>query len=264
MTTALINNKMESYKVKMHNDFPALEEFAKELLKAAEAEADKKTSDKLFGYLDEVIKFYASESKQVFINAAKDAEEPAMHYAVKNFEYPVIRLKQTVDKDTNAVKREIVKAAKGIDLLDLHKALRGVGADTNWVYKAENFNYYMTVRAAEDVSDERLQKVLKDNSCFIMDEISRAFEVGKNPTSNNNLVKQLEKVVQMMLGEEYHIAKKDFNYLMRVFLKDNGKSRNGITAANHRAFAGMLKKVCYRVLTGSEWEVVTKLEKKES
>jgi len=200
----------------------------------AEADAD----------LDTVIAEYAKVSKQAVYNAAKNSGDP-MKYAITTFWYPVIRIKEEKEEveGKTIIKRSIDDANKQIDLGDMHKRLEGIGADTKWIYAAEKFNFYLTKRAADRVG----AKINSD--AFTLNEICKEIEMGKTPCSNTNLLKTLQQVVTMMLGEGYKATSHDVNYLIDVYATDAKKSKTAITLANHKTLRGYLKKVCYRILT---------------
>lgn len=208
--------------------------------------------------LEDVVAKYAEISKSQCYKAAKDSGDP-MEYAVREFYFPTIRVKETKDTDTGVTTREIQDVAKPIDLGDLHKRLEGIGADKMWFYAAEKLNYYLTVRAAQRMGADTFAKLLAKNDSMTMNQLSRDFNLGKNPVSNTNLLKTLQQVVTMMLGGEYKVTSHDVNYLVDVYSNDNKKSKTGITAANHKTLRNYLKKVCYRVLTdGTGYDVEQK------
>lgn len=218
---------------------------AEELLKKADAAETAKERAEIEADLDEVITEYAKISKQAVYNAAKASGDP-MKYAIMEFWYPAIRVKE--DKETDAegktiITRSIADTSKPIDLGDMHKRLEGIGANKQWIYAAEKFNFYLTKRAADRVG----AKINSD--AFALNEICKQIEMGKTPCSNTNLLKTLQQVVTMMLGDGYKATSHDVNYLIDVYATDAKKSKTAITLANHKTLRGYLKKVCYRILT---------------
>lgn len=205
---------------------------------ACEVVADK---EKIEEDLSAIIDHYAVCSKNETYRAAR-ASGDAMKYAVTTFYYPVIKVKEPKNEGEA---RYIDNGARPIDLGDLHKKLDGIGANKHWIYTAETLNYYLTIRAAQ-----RVGATVKNDS-FKMHEIARQIDLGKNPCSNTNMLKTLQRLVEEMLGEGYKATSHDVNYLIDVYANDNKKSKTGITAANHKTLRNYLKKVCYRILTGS-------------
>jgi len=205
--------------------------------------------------VDELVSFYADTSKMAFYKAARESENP-MHYACVEFAYPAIRVKETRDNDTGYLVCSIEDIMRSCDLGDMHKRIDNFGADRNWLYQAEKLNYHMTVRVAREVNAGTLEKLIKNADCFTMNEIARQLDLGKDPCSKTNILKTLQSVITMMLGEGYKATSHDVNYLLNCYAKDNARSKTAITLASHRALRGYLKKVCYRVLTnGTGYEV---------
>lgn len=220
----------------------------------AKANSAEKSEDKaeFEDAMTQCINQYAFISKNACYDAAKASGDP-MQYACTEFFFPVIRMKETRDKDSDVIIRSITDAVKPIDIGDMHKALNGIGHDTNWIHDAEKFNYYLCIRAAE-----RVGATIKNDS-YRMSEIARQRSLGKNPCSNTNLLKTLQLIITEMLGEGYKVTSHDVNYLVDVYSNDNKKSKTAITAANHKTLRNYLKKVCYRVITdGKGYDVEAK------
>ena len=229
---------------------------AEDLLTKSE-EAETVTAKKEFDDdLDYVVGYYKSLSKAAAYTAAKDSGDP-MKYAIREFYYPAIKVKETKDKDTGISIRSVEDAIAPIDLGDMHKKLGGIGADKNWLYKAEKLNYYLTIRAAQ-----RVGATVKHES-MTMKEISKEIDLGKNPCSNTNMLKTLQAIVTAMLGDGYKATSHDVNYLIDVYANDVKKSKTSISAANHATLRGYLKKVCYRILSGRKGYDVEQREIRE-
>ena len=225
---------------------------AEELLEKADSAETIEQARKLNVELDETVNEYTAESKKICYAKCEESGNP-MKTAIEEFFFPSIRVKVTEDKETGAILRSIQDCVKPIDLGNLHKKLGGIGADKKWIYVVEKLNYLLTVRAAQ-----RVGATIKSDA-YVMDEISKAIDMGKNPLSNTNILKTLQVVITAMLGEEYKATSHDVNYLIDVYANDNKKSKTSITAANHATLRGYLKKVCYRILTnGKGYDVETR------
>ena len=225
-----------------------------EKCEACENVDEKRVLDK---DLEDIVKYYGATSKAACYAAAK-ASGNAMKYAITTFFYPTIKVKEDKDKETGAVLRSIEDAEKPIDLGDLHKKIGGIGADTNWIYLVEKFNFHLTLRAAKRVG------ATVNSDAFAMKDTSRQIELGKNPCSNTQMLKTLQSIVTAMLGEGYKVTSHDVHYLVDCYANDNKKSKTSITAANHKTLRNYLKKVCYRILTDGKGYGVEQREIKEA
>lgn len=226
---------------------------AEELLGLSENCENLEEQKKINDDLDTVIAYYTATSKAACYKAAKESGD-AMKYAVTEFFFPIIRINETKDNETGAVFRSIADSVRPIDLGDLHKKLQGIGADPKWIHAAERFNYHLTLRAAQRVG----AKVKSD--AFAMSDIAKQIDMGKNPCSNNQMLKTLQGIITMMLGEGYKATSHDVNYLVDCYASDSKKSKTAITAANHKTLRNYLKKVCYRILTNGNGYTVDQKE----
>ena len=233
-----------------------IEAMAKDLLSKAEGAETLDEKKSAEADLEQVINYYTAISKASCYAEAKQSGDP-MKFAITRFFFPVIKVKETIDKDTNITIRSIAQADRPIDIGDMHKVLGGIGADKNWLYAAEKFNFYLTIRAVGRVG------ATVNSDAMVMNEVARAFDMGKNPCSNTQLLKTLQMVVTMMLGDGYKANSHDVNYLVDVYANDSKKSKTAISAANHKTLRNYLKKVCYRILTDGKGYDVQQREIKE-
>lgn len=239
-------------------NLPEIKDVAKDLLNSALTKAENVEKAKEFlEDLDKVIEYYNAVSKKAFYDAAKASDDP-MKYAILGFFYPGIKVKDEADKTTKTVTQVIADKEIPVDLGDLHeKTDGGIGADKQWIYSLQRFNFHLTVRAAERVG----ASLSMDN--FYMHEIAKSRDLGKNPCSNTQLLKTLQTIVTEMIGEGYKATSHDVNYLVDVYANDSKKSKTAITAANHKTLRTYMKKVCYRILTnGTGYDVEQKEIKK--
>lgn len=222
---------------------------AEEMLEKAEAAESVEERRIAEDDLEQTVNYYTSVSKGKVYAEIKASDDP-MKAAILRFFFPTIKVKEQKDKDTKLVIRSIVDAEKPIDLADLHKKIGGIGADPKWLYAGEKFNYHLTIRAAE-----RVGATVKSDA-FVMNDIAHQIELGKNPCSNTQMLKTLQGIIDMMLGEGFKATSHDVNYLVDCYANDNKKSKSSITLANHKTLRGYLKKICYRILTnGSGYDV---------
>lgn len=233
-----------------------IKEKAIELLEKSESCEKLDEKREIENDLDSVIKYFTATSKNECYTKARESGDP-MKFAIKEFFFPVIRIVERDDNETGAKMRFIADAMRPIDLGDMYKKLKGIGADVNWIYVAEKLNYYLTLRAAQRVG----AKVKSD--AFVMNEIAKQIDMGKNPCSNNQMLKTLQGIITMMLGDGYKATSHDVNYLVDCYSNDSKKSKTSITAANHKTLRNYLKKICYRILTDSKGYQVEQREIKD-
>lgn len=238
-------------------DLAEIKEIAKELLHSSVTAENVEKAKDFADDLGQVVEYYNDTSKKLFYEAAKASPDP-LKYAILAFFYPGIRVKDQADPKTKTVTQVIDDRDLPVDIGNLYDSVTGgIGADKNWIYTLEKFNFHLTVRAAERVG----AKLNMDN--FYMRELAKSRDLGKNPCSNTQLLKTLQTIINEMIGPEYKATSHDVNYLVDVYANDSKKSKTAITAANHKTLRGYLKKVCYRILTdGTGYDVEQKEIKK--
>ena len=194
-------------------------------------------------------------SREICYTECKNAENPIIH-AVTKLSFDTIGVRDEKDSDTGVITRTVVERTKYINLLDLNKFCGGIGADAQWVYKLEKFNCLLTAKKAVDLGIN-----LKDiNDSYAMNDISKGIDLGKTPTSNTQILKNLQTIVDAMLGEEYKATSHDVNYLNSVYSK-KGKKALAVSCANHRYLCDYLARICHRIVTGASYEVEYKVKK---
>lgn len=241
---------------KLPNDLTELETLAKESLECWANSETKEDDAKWNKVMDYITGKYKSVSKKQAYDKIKSSNNP-MHAAIRMWSYSTIRYRDKTDPDTKDKVRVLEKVQTPIDLGDLHTKLGGVGHDPQWINMVEVFNYHLTLRAANRVG----ATIKTDN--FRMRKLSKQINLGKDPTSNTQLLKTLQSIVTAMLGDGYKALSHDVNYLVDVYVNDDRRSKTAITAANHRVLRGYIKKICYRVLTGGIGYAVVQKEIKE-
>lgn len=223
---------------------------------SAEEVSEKKTYD---DDLNAIIAKFNEDSKTACYMACRDSAQPLVA-AIIAYYYSGLKIKETRDKEANTVIREVVKVRRPLDISNFWKWMKDrkneCGADYLWYYYAEKLNILLAVRAAERMGNGKLEKLFKDNwdKCANLSEVARQIESGKTPTSNTNLTRVLQKVINAMLGEreETKVITKDLNLVCDTYAKLNQKEELGVSLPNHNTFRRALKVVCYRMLTGED------------
>lgn len=208
-----------------------------EAMSTAEAQTDEAIAD-----FDNASKFIA------FIDCAA-AEDP-MREAVTLLTYTSIATKDSKVEGTAAKTRELVEREKYIDLLQLHKYVQdrkinpdGIGHDKRWQYIIEQLNCQLTARVAVSLGIS-----VKDvNDSYAMSAIAKEINLGKNPTSNTNLLKTLNVVVAAMIGEEFKATSHDVAFLLEGYSKKSRKALT-LTTSNHKTLRQTMAEICHRIL----------------
>lgn len=208
-------------------------------------------ASKLNTEIEQTVNEYTSIARNECFDALKATENPMLE-AVKQLTYATIRVKDTKEGDEKIPVRIVEDIERPIDLLKLHKHVGGdgIGADKQWAYKAEKFNMLMTAQKCVDLGID--PKIVNDS--YAMNEISKAIDMGKTPTSKTNILKTLTTVIQAMIGEEFKATSHDVNFLLSVYSRKNRKALT-VTCANHKYMRQYLAEICHRIVLGKVYEV---------
>ena len=208
--------------------------------------------------ITENVNKYTAIAREITFKECKAADDP-MYEACRRVTFDTIRVKDVPIEGSTLKKREITETSKNIELKELSKYCGGIGHDEKWLHAAEKFNMLLTAQVAKDLGLN--PKEVHDS--YAMGKIAREIELGKNPTSNTNLLKTLTGIIQMMLGEEYKPTSHDVKYLLWVYAK-KGRSALSVVCANHRYMRSYLQAICHRMIIGEKYVVEYKKVKEKA
>ena len=208
--------------------------------------------------IDTAVKEYTALARMMCFEHCKNADDPMLE-AVKLLNFETIAVKDEKSGDDDVVVRSIVERERPIDLSKLDNYCGGIGADKVWLHEAQQMNFLLTAQKCKDLGVD--PKTVNDS--YAMSAIAREINMGKNPTSNSNLLRTLQRVITSMLGEGYKATSHDVNYLMSIYARKNRKALS-VTCADHRRFRGYLAEICHRIVTGASYEVNFKARKEST
>lgn len=209
----------------------------------------------------EAEKEYADEAQWQAFSVLKTAENPMVE-AARQRVFGVLGHRPLKE---NGIQTgfEVVPKEKQIDLLALSAFCE---KDTTWGYKVEKFNQLLTMRACKELgfTDAQIAEVAKT---FYMRDLARAEKLGGTPTSNNQIVKMLQTIIDsfmMVPGEDgqniYKANSHDAAYLLMCYTRQDKKALT-VKVSKNRAVFGLLLDVCHRIVTGKMYDVSYKKQK---
>lgn len=227
-------------------------ENAKEYAKAYNDAMDAKNLDKMNEAqknLDNEVAEYVKMSQNITFEECKNAEDPMIE-AIKRLTFKKIRAKLAkLDQGSDLKRMEVNEVEVPIDLAKLHEYCGGIGKDKDWVHAVAKFNELLTKKVNEDlgaghnVSDDyRINKVAKE------------FNLGATPTSKTSLLKMLQKIISMMIGDEYKAVSHDVNFLLNAYTK-NSKKVLTVSVSSHANMRWLMTEICYRLLNDMKYDV---------
>ena len=177
-------------------------------------------------------------------------------------------LKHKDKEDENGIKsRELVTAERPLDFVALESFFveRGkkFGAESTWAYKVAAFNRLLCMRTAQSIGAD--VKTVAEK--FATPTQARDINLGKTPTSNTQLLKQLQMIIDSMLyveGEKGNIYKAnshDVGYLLSLYAK-KGRGVLSVAAARPKYLEKLIAEILHRIVTEKSYNIEFK-EKKD-
>lgn len=228
-------------------------------LKAANDALGKNPSD-LVAYnaamsdLDKAEKEYAKLAATAMY--AEYAGKPIVEI-IKAYSYETLghREKPSDDKDNpRIIAVDPITKKRQIDLLAFcnHAKL-----DTHWELTASAVNQLMCLRAAKELGAD-VDKIAKS---YFLKEKAREIKLGKTPTSNTQVCKLLQTVIDEILPcndddtPVYKCNNYDVAYLDDLYGKKSNKNMLTVRVSNDAFFRRILVDICYRLVTNSKYGV---------
>ena len=192
----------------------------------------------------------------------KKAENPVIA-AVTRYSFPVLRHK-AVREDGVQVGIEMDERERQIDLM---KLCRFCGFDTLWGYKVEKFGQLLCLRAAKELNMSAAE-IKQIASTYYMKELARKEDLGETPTSNTQIVKALQKVIDAFMfragdngGNIYRVNNHDVAYLLMCYTKRSSRKELTVQVSKTGFIHALLMDICHRIVTGGVYGLDYRQEK---
>jgi hypothetical protein len=233
----------------------------KQQVSKANAAISKKDKVALYDLLPSFTKLeddYEGIQKTIIFDRLKAKPSPKEALVLEQT-FITLRHKVHKDKDNRNVitKVTLEEVSRPLILLEFCKYAK---LCTDWQYPASKGKTMLALKTAEGVgyTAHELQQIL--DSKYIMDA-ARDIDMGKTPTSNTQIVKLLQSIIDAMIfrgdGEqnELRVNNYDANFLIEGFAVVSKKRALTLKMPNDRDFHRSLTQVCYRLLTGGRYDV---------
>ena len=200
---------------------------------------------------------YAEQQMREVFEECKKQPNPILA-AVKRYDYPVLA-HRLIREDGVVTEMALVEdRTKQIDLVKLCKAL---GLSHLWEYKVEKFGNLLCMRSAKELgwSDAQIKQIERLYYC---NALSRKEEMGAVPTSNNQIVKLLQQVLDAVLPldpetgkSQYRCNSHDVAYLLMAYTKRNGKKKLTIEVSKNSFVHRLVMDVMHRIVCGLTYDL---------
>lgn len=238
---ALIDKYNEALKAKNLDDMTA----AEKAIRDAEAE-------------------FAAQSQGDLFAECKKAENPILE-GVKRYTFPILRHKMVRDGELITGMELVDDREKQIDLVKLCKFC---GLPTLWAYKVEKAGELLCIRAAKELgmTTDEIKRIAKT---YRMASAAQEVELGGTPTSNTQICKLLQKVIDDIIFEDdgtgknkHKVNSHDVAYLLMCYTK-RGRKQLSVTVAKSSFLHGLVVDVLHRITCGLKYGLEYQMVKDE-
>lgn len=198
-------------------------------------------------------------------------EENPLISAITKLNINIKRAKLTKAEGVNVRVYSLEDSELRIDIKEFEKySKKQLTSNKDWHHAISKFNYLLLTYMVEnlmrnkELKESELARV-RDN--YHMKEIAKAIDLGETPTSNTQMLKQLNLIIGNIIGKDYKINNKavkatshDVFWLERVYLK-KGKTALTAIAINDNQLRGIITEIIHGLLTGKEYKVESKYVK---
>ncbi len=176
---------------------------------------------------------------------------------IKAYSYVTIGHKEKRDKNekNRIISIEPIERHKTIDLLAFCKHAK---LDDEWQYTASRFNQLMCLRVAKELGADYKQ-IAKS---YYLESKAKALAMGETPTSNTQVCKLLQRVIDEMLPNEdddgkpiYKCNNYDVRYLDALYAKKDSKKLLTVKVSRDNLLRRFLLDVAYRLVTNGQYGV---------
>lgn len=166
------------------------------------------------------------------------------HQAIELHHFATIGHKKTTDEGRMT---GVEKAERTVQI-DLKKFCEVKGLDLDWLYELQALNKRLTLRVAEAVGVTADEMKTIDDS-YSMDKLAGEIKLGKTPTSDTQVVKHMQKVLDMLSPGEGKVNGHDLGYVMACYTKRNNRSALRVQCSKHTMLLSLMGDVFYRIVT---------------
>lgn len=172
------------------------------------------------------------------------------HEAIQLHHFTTIGHKKTTDEGRMT---GVEKADRTVQV-DLGKFCEVRGFDMGWYYEVQALNKRLTLRVAESIGVPASEMKEIDGS-YNMNRLAEEIDLGKTPTSDTQVVKHMQKILDMLSPDEGRVNKYDLAYIMATYTKRNNKALLRVQCSKHGVLLSLLTDVFYRISTNGVYGV---------
>lgn len=217
-----------------------IEEISKACAKGTNAEVEGKLAE-----LANIEKEYKSiYEKEVFASCVDVHEVLVKHH------FMTISHKKLMD-DGRMVG---VEATEKMVVIDLKKYCEYKSLPLDWYYELQALNKRLALRTGEALGVSAKEMTTIDNS-YAMDNMAKQIELGKTPTSDTQITKHMQRVLDLLSADEGRVNGHDLAYVDRCYCKRSNRAALKVQCSRHALLMVLLTDVFHRIVTGGVYSL---------
>ena len=208
------------------------------------------------GALDKAEKDYAKAKATAMYDEYAKKPNPIVEI-IKAYSYETLAHKEKKSDDKNNPRVIAIDPDTRKRQIDLLAFCSHAKLDTHWELTASAVNQLMCLRVAKELGAD-VDKIAKS---YFLKEKAREIKLGKTPTSNTQVCKLLQTVIDEILPcndddtPVYKCNNYDVAYLDDLYGKKSNKNMLTVRVSNDAFFRRILVDICYRLVTNSKYGV---------
>jgi len=207
---------------------------------------------------------FAAQSQNDLFSVCKRSESPILE-GVRQYTYPILKHKTERDGELITGMDLVDDREKQIDLVKLCKFCN---LPYLWAYKVEKAGELLCIRTAKELG-MTLDEIKRISKTYRMASAAQEVELGGTPTSNNQICKLLQKVIDDIIFEDdgngknkYKVNSHDVAYLLMCYTK-RGRKQLSVTVAKASFLHGLIVDVLHRIVCGLKYGLEYQMVKDE-
>lgn len=166
------------------------------------------------------------------------------HQAIELHHFTTIGHKRVTDEGRMT---GVEKADRTVQI-DLKKFCEVKGFDLGWFYELQALNKRLTLRVANNIGVSAAEMKRIDDS-YSMDKLASEIQLGKTPTSDTQVVKHMQRVLDMLSPNEGKVNGHDLGYVMACYTKRNNRAALRVQCSKHTLLMSLMGDVFFRIVT---------------
>lgn len=214
-------------------------------------------------HLAKMEKAYEALSMEMAFDSVLSAENPVLE-CIKKYSFTTLKHaeKKSEGDDKHVIGYEVVERERQIDLLRFCKYAKEYNPtiSTDWEYSAAKLNQLLCLRTAKELkcSDLEIKEIAKS---YYLKEQAKRIELGGTPTSNTQIAKALQTVIDAIIFDDdgkgknkYLCNNHDVAFILACYTR-KGKSALSVSVSKDAYFRKILTEVCLRIVDGGKYTV---------